>query len=218
MRMELRRAGRLREIQVELLGPAETVTLAGRLLGGQPSPALARLMYERSDGLPLFIEELATELTASGRLRPGPAGLELAADSRLLPVPQTVRDLVLARAGRLSDQAQAALEVAAVAGVSFDLQLVSELAGSEDGLGEALHEGLLVQPEPGAAAFRHALVREVLYADLPWPRRRALHRQLAERLQWRPTPPSVLADHWLAAREPERARRALLVAMASACA
>jgi DNA-binding CsgD family transcriptional regulator len=217
MRMELRRAGRLREIQVELLGPAETATLAARLLGGQPSAALARLMYERSDGLPLFIEELATELTASGRLRPGPAGLELAADSRLLPVPQTVRDLVLARAGRLSEQAQAALEVAAVAGVSFDLQLVSELAGSEDGLGEALHEGLLVQPEPGTAAFRHALVREVLYADLPWPRRRALHRQLAERLQWRPAPAAVLAEHWLAAREPERARRALLVAMASAC-
>lgn len=217
MRMDLRRAGRLREIQIQSLGPVDTATLAARLLGGQPSASLARLIYDRSDGLPLFVEELAAELTAARRLQPTRGGLELTDESARLPVPATVRDLVLLRAARLSEQAQAALEVAAVAGVSFDLNLVIDVAASDDGFGEALHEGLLVQPEAGNVAFRHALVREVLYADIAWPRRRALHRQLAARLEALDAAPAMLAEHWLAAREPERARQALLLAMTSAC-
>jgi predicted ATPase len=137
MRMDLRRAGRLREIQIESLGPVDTAVLAAHLLGGELSASLARLIYDRSDGLPLFVEELAAELIASRRVQSTGAGLEPADESALLPVPATVRDLVTLRAARLSEQAQAALEVAAVAGVSFDLNLVIELAGTDDGFGEA---------------------------------------------------------------------------------
>ncbi|MBV9894178.1 MAG: AAA family ATPase [Chloroflexi bacterium] len=219
MRLELRRGGPLREIQVPLLGADKTTALATQLLGERLTDALARLIFERSDGLPLFVEELTAELVSGQRLRQTPNGLDLAQDAALLLVPETVRDLVLLRAARLEERSRAALEAAAVAGVSFELDLVAELGGGDhDDLDAPLSEGLIVAGESGSASFRHALVRDALYADIPVPRRRAIHRHLAEILsRRRATSPVVLAEHWLAAREPDRARRALLVAMSEAC-
>src|SRR6185295_15935445 len=64
----------------------------------------------------------------------------------------------------------------------------------------------------------HALTREATYNDISWARRRTLHRQLGERLEALGAPPQVVAQHWLAANEPERARAALLAAAEQACA
>lgn len=211
LRLELRRAGRLRELVVGPLDPAETSALAARVLGQDPSPALAAILYDRTQGLPFFVEELAAALAASGRLRPGPTGL-LLDPGEPLPIPDTVRDAVLLRSHALSPEARAALEVAAVAGLRFDLDLVVDLAGEAVGWPELIESGLLVEVEPGCGAFRHALAREALYGDAPWTRRRALHRQVAERLEARGAPPGLVAQHWDAARESERARRALLAA------
>ena len=111
-----------------------------------------------------------------------------------------------------------ALEVAAVAGVSFDLDLVAELVGGDEHLGELLGLGLLVESGPASArsatrsSARRAIGRSPGRAD------RALHRQLAEASRAARGRPRVLAEHWLAAREMERARRALLASMEAACA
>jgi hypothetical protein len=101
--------------------------------------------------------------------------------------------------------------VAAVGGETFDLELVGELATAE-GLEELLGLGLVAEAGEGTGAFRHALTREALYADLPWLRRQALHRSLAERLSARAGGSMEIATHWLGAQQQPSARAALLTA------
>ena len=62
LRAELRRAGRLRELTIEPLDQAQTARLAARVLGAEPSTALATALYDRTEGVPFFVEELAVSL------------------------------------------------------------------------------------------------------------------------------------------------------------
>jgi DNA-binding NarL/FixJ family response regulator len=217
MRNDLRRARLLREITIEPLDRAGATALATRMLGQPPGPALAAAIYDRTEGVPLFVEELAGALALGGRLRPGEAGLELVPGANL-PIPDTLRDAVLLRLDGLPEPALRLLQLGAVAGRAFELALVAELAGGADGFEALLEHGLLVELEPGRAGFRHALTREATYNDISWVRRRALHRQLGERLEASGAPPQEVAQHWLAAKEAERARAALLAAAEQACA
>ena len=232
LRNELRRANLLREIVVNPLDAAETAALAASVLGRPLGPALASQLYDRTDGIPLYVKELAEALALGRRLRPGPDGLELAPGSDL-PIPDTLRDAVLLRLDSLPDAALRLLHVAAVAGNEFDLALIVDLAGgTESGMGGLdllIERGLLVEIEPGRGAFRHPLLREAIYGDISWARRRSLHRQLAERLEAGAGPgvtplggplagPLAVARHWLAAQEPQRARVAYLAAGEQACA
>lgn len=217
LRNDLRRARLLREIVVEPLSQADTTALATRIFGQSPGPALATALYERTEGVPLFVEELAGALALRGRLRLSEIGIELASGADL-PIPDTLRDAVLLRLDGLPDPALRLLDLAVVAGREFDLALVAELAGSTDGFDTLLERGLVVEVEPGRGAFRHALTREAIYGDISWVRRRALHRQLAECLGAAGAAPLAIAQHWLAAKEPDRARAALLAAAEQACA
>jgi DNA-binding NarL/FixJ family response regulator len=210
-RTELRRDGRLQEVPVGPFDAAETGLLAARILGRAPSPHLIAVLHDRTQGLPFFIEELATGLGESGRLHDGPDGLALA-DEAELPLPDTLRDAVLLRADGLSDAGRDALEAAAVVGVQVDLDLAEGLVGTAAGLTELIERGLLLEAAAGQAGFRHALTREAVYSEVPWPRRRALHRRVAADLEASGAPSAIVAEHWLAGREFERARRALLAA------
>jgi DNA-binding NarL/FixJ family response regulator len=212
LRHDLRRAGRLEEIALRPLEPAETADLLRRALGRAPAPSLARVIHDRTEGLPFFVEELATALRVSGALATGPHGLELAGGEDV-PLPDTVRDAVLISVSELSGAGRKAAEIAAVAGERFELAAVASLAG-DDGLAELLERGLVREPAPGTGAFRHALTREALYADLPWTCRRTWHRALAETLTGLGAPSREIAPHWLGAHERERAREALLRAAA----
>ena len=224
LRNELRRANLLREVAVNPLDAVETAALAGRILGRPPGPALASQLYERTDGIPLYIKELVEALSLGGRLRMGPDGLELSPGSDL-PIPESLRDAVLLRLDSLPEAALRLLQLAAAAGSEFDLPLVVDLAGGpagdSSGLDLLLERGLLVEVEPRRGAFRHPLLRDAIYGDISWTRRRDLHRQLAARLAAGAGPgavPLVIAHHWLAAQEPDRARLAYLAAGEQACA
>jgi DNA-binding CsgD family transcriptional regulator len=208
LRNELRRSGHLDELTLEPLDLAETTELLAQGLGTAPSPALARAIHDRTQGVPFFVEELAAALRVSGSLTPGRRGLELAGDDQF-PLPDTVRDAVLILASELSAEARAAAEAAAAAGEAFDLELVGRLA-SDAGLTELAERGLIDEDGAGRARFRHALTREALHADVPWLRRRALHRQLAEALEGSGAPSREIATQWLGARDGARAREALL--------
>ena len=212
LRNDLRRVGRLDELVLRPLDLPETADLLARTLGEPPSPALARAIHDRTEGLPFFVEELAGALRLAGAVQAGRRGLELSGEGEV-PLPDTVRDAVLIGASELSEEGRAALEVAAVAGEAFDLDLVASLA-SADGLSELLDRGLVRERPAGAGGFRHALAREALYADVPWMRRRRLHRGLAEALDAAGAQSREVARHWLGAREGERAREALLGAAA----
>ena len=208
LRHELRRRGRLAELAVGPLGPDETAALAATVLGDPPSPALARTLHDRAQGVPFFTEELARALSASGALVPGPQGLEVGGEGEV-PVPETVRDAVLLAAVELSQEGRTAADAAAVAGTTFDLVLVADVACA-DGVAELVERGWVREDGDGRGAFRHALTREALYADVPWLRRRALHRELAGALEAAAAPSMEIAAHWMGAREPARARTALL--------
>jgi len=91
MRVELRRAGRLHELALDPLDFDATTTLAERVLGARAGRALSRAVYDRTQGVPFFVEELCAALRAAGRVIEGPAGLEPAGEGDV-PVPVTVRD------------------------------------------------------------------------------------------------------------------------------
>ncbi len=78
--------------------------------------------------------------------------------------------------------------------------------------------GLVTEVTDGHAAFRHALTRDAAYADIPWTRRRELHRALASRLAKGGCSPALIAAHLLAARDFAAARGALLAAAEQHCA
>ena len=208
LRNDLRRTGHLDELVLGPLDLQETTDLVAQALGADPAPSLARAIHDRTEGIAFFVEELAAALRISGAVQPGRRGLELAGDGDV-PIPDTVRDAVLISASELSDEARTAADVAAVAGERFDLDLIAALS-SDAGLSELVERGVVGEDAFGAAAFRHALTREALYADVPWMRRRALHRALAEALERAGAPSREIARHWLGARAGAPAREALL--------
>jgi DNA-binding CsgD family transcriptional regulator len=216
LRRTLRRSGDLREIVLDPLDATHTARLAGQILGRRVAPSLAALLYERTHGIPFFVEELAVTLAEGGRLRAGRGGLELH-EREKLPVPESVRETIQLRVERMSTAARALLDAAAVAGPTVSLDLLSDL-GVEAALREAIEFGILEPAGPASARFRHALTREALYADIPWTRRRSLHALVAQRLEESRAPPAIVAEHWLGARELERACAAYLDAVEAACA
>ncbi len=212
LRHELRRARRLEEVALGPLELEDVAELLAATLESPPSPSLVRSLHDASQGTPFFVEELAGALRVSGSLVRGRHGLEFAHLGEI-PLPDTVRDAVLISASELSEQGRAAAEAAAVAGAVFDLDLVASLS-SPHGVAELLDQELVREQDPRTGAFRHGLARDALYADVPWMRRRALHRRLAEALEPAGAPSRIVAAHWVGARDSARARAALLRAAA----
>ncbi len=91
--------------------------------------------------------------------------------------PPSVREAVLARAGKLAEDARTTLELVAVVPGAAELWLVRE-ADATDGLAECEERGLLVV-EGGVVRFRHELARRVIEESLPGGRRAELHRRVA---------------------------------------
>jgi DNA-binding CsgD family transcriptional regulator len=214
LRHELRRAGRLEELALGPLQPGDVAELLALAFEAAPAPSLVRSVYDSTQGTAFFVEELASALVVSGALRRGAQGVELDR-RREIPMPDTVRDAVVIRASELSEAGREAAEAAAVGGETFDLDLIGSLS-SHEGLTEVLEHGLARERDAGTATFRHSLTREALYADVPWMRRRALHRAIAEAIEPAGAPSREVATHWMGARDGERARDALLRAIAEA--
>lgn len=210
LRNEMRRGGQLEELSLEPLELPAVGELLGELLPEAPSPALTRTVHDRTMGSPFFVGELVAALNARNALRPGQRGLELAERDEL-PVPDSIREAVLVGVSDLSPEAREAAETAAVAGQQLDLGLAAELAPAA-GLAELVEAGLLEERGSGTASFRHALAQEALYAEVPWIRRRDLHRQLAEALEASGGRSLEIAGHWRGAGNEARAREALLAA------
>jgi DNA-binding CsgD family transcriptional regulator/tetratricopeptide (TPR) repeat protein len=162
---------------VTLKRDPHVLTVALRRLGTPDAGRLARAaapnlaeemvaeVVERSAGTPLLIEELA----------------KLAAQPGEFPaLPDIVRVTVRERADRLPSAARDLLEVAAVAGLSVDARLLRTLR-PEAAPDELVAAGL-VEPDRAGFRFRHPLLQESAYQDVPPPRRTALHQEVARGL------------------------------------
>lgn len=167
------------EIRLPRLGREQVAALTGALLG-RPAPArLVAALHERGDGIPLHIEEL---LAAVGEDEStGNAGTVV----REAAVPDTLTEATLSRVRRLTAGTREVASVAAVIGRSFDFDLLAAVAGADPAMvGDALRElreFYLVLPGADVVTFdfRHALIRETIYADTDLPVRRGVHERVA---------------------------------------
>ena len=211
MRVDLRRDGRLHEIVVGPLDAAATIALAGRTLGAQPDERLAQRLLDRSQGLPLFVEELSAALLADDAIVIADGVATLTHDD--LPIPETLRDSILIRAEGMATRDRDALSIAALLGDEVDATLVDELAGDRDDWRRpGVERGILADRGDGVVAFRHGLVREVLLDEVPSSERRVWHRRIAQILVVRHAEPLLVAEHWLRAGETREAVAWLLEA------
>src|SRR5215813_2057934 len=178
---------RLREHDAGLLAASLAPTL---------SDEARATIVERAAGTPLLVEELATMAMQSGRV---------------LAVPDIVQATVRERRGRVGPEARALLEVAAVAGLEVDEELLARLhpAGHSEDLVAA---GLLMTGD-GRIRFRHPLMQEAAYADIPPDRRRTLHAHVAAALAGsHGVSAELVATHLERAGTPGEALSALLAA------
>jgi DNA-binding CsgD family transcriptional regulator/tetratricopeptide (TPR) repeat protein len=195
---ELDRGGPIDRIELARFGWGEVVAQLAGILGAAPDASLTEAIFARSEGNPFFTEELL------GAVR---------ADSGELPA--TVRDLLEGRIKKLPDPTQQVLRAAAVAGRRAPHRLLAAVAGLEQreligALRTAVScKQLVVRPGEAGYEFRHALLREVVDADLLPDERARLHADYARALTDRPelagAAPAALASelavHWDAAGE-----------------
>ena len=179
LRHELRRGGRLDELALAPLAPRRDRRARRRGSSADaPAPSLAAAIHDRTQGVPFFVEELAPGCWPR-RADAGPDGLELAGDGEV-PVPDTVRDAVLMRRLRALAGGPRRRPRPPPSRATPSTWSWSRRSAGRDGARRAGRAGLVREDGAGPARFRHALTREALYADVPWLRRRALHRRLAE--------------------------------------
>ena len=170
---ELEREPRSHRIALARLDREELEAQLSDILGAPPQDDLVARLFARSEGNPLFTEELlAAGLDGRGGL------------------PPTLRDALMVRVERLSDAAQEVLRLLACARQADHL-LLADASGMEprvlrDALREAAAGHIIVVAAEDRYAFRHALLREVVDDDLLPGERAALHLALAQALERRP--------------------------------
>ncbi|HJY81019.1 MAG TPA: AAA family ATPase [Candidatus Binatia bacterium] len=159
---------------------------------------LARLIYHRTEGNPLFIVNVVEDIVVQGGLHEidSQRNLSAAVEAVVREVPTSIRQMIERQIDRLRPEEQQALEVASVAGAEFSAAAVA--AGAETAVAEVeacctglarreqfvRAKGISEWPDGTVAAryeFLHALYREVVYERVPAGQRASLHHKIGER-------------------------------------
>ena len=190
---ELDRGGPVQRLELPRLDQVQTTAQLVGILGAAPAAELVDAVFARSEGNPFFTEELLAAMRAGSR-----------------ELPATLRDLLRGRVQTLPQPDQQVLRVVAVAGRRVPHRLLATVAGLDDrqldrSLREAVSSQLLVTtPDEDGYDVRHALVREVVEADLLPGERTRLHTAFARamvdllgsgELDWSGSA-SEVAVHW----------------------
>ena len=185
----------------------------GKALPGEVQEQIIR----KTDGVPLFVEELTKTVLQSGLLEDSPQGYRLTQALPELAIPSTLADSLMARLDRLS-AAKSVAQAGAAIGREFSYRLLARVmhddtARLDTALAELIGAGLLVRR--GVAPdvsyqFKHALVRDTAYNSMLKSQRVLRHRQIADGLeQTEPdtvvTRPELLAHHFQEAGDKSRA-------------
>ena len=179
------RGSSVEEIELAGLGWEDTRALIESVLGTPVAASLAQELCEFTKGNPLFIEEIGRQLAGNGAARPILAGL---GETLRQELPHNVRDVMAGRISALSSECHYLLQLAACVGRNFDLLLLEEIASFERAelsavLSEATTAAVIEEVTPGALAFSHPLLREVIYAGIPAANRLAIHAGVASALE-----------------------------------
>lgn len=169
--------------RVDLAGlePQQVAAWVSDSTGVTVDEDVAARLVDRTGGNPFYISELVRLLVAQGALGDPTAPAWQA-------VPTGVRDVVRHRLSRLDPDVTAVAQVAAVAGRSFDHQVVATAAGLElDVVEEAVEalqgQGLVAEASPGRSRFAHALVRDAVYDAVGSAARARTHAAVAIALE-----------------------------------
>jgi class 3 adenylate cyclase/tetratricopeptide (TPR) repeat protein len=192
--------------------PAQSGSLVAKVVGGKAlPPGLAARIIARTDGVPLFVEELTKTILESGDLVVEGDHYAYAGSSANVTIPETLRDSLMARLDRVAVSKEIA-QVGSVIGREFSYELIAGLElMSEDALGNGLRHlissGLATchGEIPNAVyTFSHGLVQDAAYDSLLKSRRKKLHGDIVHLLEerWpetRDAAPELLAFHHTAA-------------------
>jgi class 3 adenylate cyclase/predicted ATPase len=209
--------------EIEKLSREHAADLAEQVAGDRLTQQTIRAVVSKTDGVPLFVEELTKALVG-----PGDAGAQPRENDRTTPsalaIPSTLQDSLMARLDQLGP-AKFTGQVAATIGREFTYELLEAVAQFAPTLVrehlQALEHSGLVHGEPCLDAeqyvFKHALVQEAAYHSLLRSRRRELHMRIAQALEARfpqtvRDTPELIAHHWTEAGVLESAVQAWLAA------
>ncbi len=203
------------QLQLRRLPRGEIAALVGALTGGAPvQPEVLERVADRTDGVPLFVEEVVRTLLEDGALVERGGAWVAAGPLDELPIPLTLRESLTARLDRLGDARQTA-QLASAIGREFELPLLRALSARGDELEadlEALRTaGLASRRRRGEAwMFRHALIQDTAYESLLPSQRQLVHGQIASTLEAKfpevaEASPGLLKYHYTRAERPREA-------------
>lgn len=219
--------GHVTHVVLSRLQPEQTRSLAGHVAGDHPLPAeIVEQITEKTDGIPLFVEELTKAVLEAGLLAldPGSGGYRLNGPLSPIAIPATLRDSLTARLDRLSPTKDVA-QIGACIGRDFGYGLLERVAGLtraqlDDALDRLAESGLVFQrgrPPEATYTFKHALIQDAAYDGLLRSRRTQIHARIAQALEQdfpdlAQAQPEIVAHHWTEAQHPVRATPLWIVA------
>jgi class 3 adenylate cyclase len=180
------------QLRLDPLGPESANEMLSALLGdGVEAVPLKRLIIEKTEGNPFFMEETVQVLLDEGALVREGTAVRLTRPLGELKIPPTVQGILAARMDRLPADAKDLLQALAVIGREFPLSLIRVvLTKSEDELNRLLNDlqlGEFIYEQPAVGdteyIFKHALTQEVAYNSVLIERRQQLHERIAAALE-----------------------------------
>ncbi|MCL4299121.1 MAG: AAA family ATPase [Anaerolineae bacterium] len=178
LRQDLRLSGRLSEMELGPLDAGETARLAEQVTGQSLATEVAERLYRETAGYPLFIVEMVRANEIQSDILSGAP--EAAGPASRVAVPAKIQAVIEARLAQLSPPARELVNLAAVIGREFNLELLRATGLAEDeslvaALEEAARRRILREQGLTAYDFSHDKLRDIAYAGLSTARRRLLH-------------------------------------------
>ena len=195
-------------IHIDRLGRDKASAMIRDLAGGKELPAeVLEPIISKTDGVPLFIEELTKMVLESGLLRDAGDRYITVGPLPHLAIPTTLHDSLMARLDRLSPIKEIA-QIGAAIGREFTYRLLAAVApisgiALQSALAQLTRAGLIFgrgEPPDSTYIFKHVLLQEAAYASLLRGRRQELHRRIADALEDQfaelaETQPQLMAHH-----------------------
>ena len=196
-------------LRLDRLDRRDTRALVEQVTVGRQLPdEMMTQIIERTDGIPLFVEELTKMVLESGLLVADAGRYRLDSPFPSLAIPATLQDSLMARLDRLAPVKEVA-QIGAAIGRDFSYTLLRSVAGRDDltlsaALAQLEQAELLMRrgtPPEARYSFKHALVQEAAYESLLKSRRLQLHKHIGDVLRdsfpvIAETEPEVLAYHF----------------------
>jgi predicted ATPase len=208
----------LTQVTLTRLGRPQVQAMITSLTGGKALPAaVVEQVVAKTDGVPLFVEELVKMLLESGLVRQEGNHYVLTGPLPPLAIPSTLHDSLMARLDRLATVKEVA-QLGATIGRTFAYELLQAVSPLDEttlqqGLRQLVEAELVYQrgaPPQATYLFKHALIQEAAYQSLLRSTRQQVHQRIAQALEARfpalvETQPELLAQHYTAAGCAEQA-------------